>query len=108
NAPLTITSLWRPMTIYRQGTRRKAGRNCWTILFRFEEQHTMNDIEAVRPRRLAISDKYSVNLYRYIRKWREWGVGAFASDRNWITGEVDGFDFADPKPFRIIIGRKDD
>lgn len=67
----------------------------------------MNDIEAIRPRRLAISDKYSVNLYRYAKKWREWGIGAYACDRN-LLWEPEPFDRENPKPGRIVIGRKDE
>lgn len=65
------------------------------------------DIEAVRPARLAISDKYSANLYRYARKWREWGIAAYACDRNALW-EDEPFDLSDPKPGRIVIGRKDE
>lgn len=67
----------------------------------------MNDIEAVRPRRLSISDKYSANLYRYARKWKDWGIDAYASDRNLLC-EPCPFDFDNPVPGRIVIGRKDE
>lgn len=66
------------------------------------------DIKSVKPKNVKVSDKYSANLYRFLKKNEHWGISVFAPQWSMIDGSFKEFDFDDPNCGEIYIGFRDD
>lgn len=65
-------------------------------------------MEKLKPKNINKSDKYSSNLYKFIRKHEFKELKAYAPQWSMLDGSFKPFDFDNPCDGEIYIGHKDD